>query len=211
VNPERRERIRQVSNQRQLDLAVILENVHDTHNIGAVLRSCDSVGIQSVYVLYTDPALSPNRFKLGKRTSGGARKWVDVYVYRDIDTCLEVVRQKYSRVLAVTLTQPSATLHDVDFSSSTAVVFGNEHAGISEELMSKCDGNVHIPQVGMAKSLNISVACAVTLYEVFRQRKENGSYNDNSTGSTEDFDDLYMDFIDRHDSGFVGRKPKEIN
>ena len=210
MNPERRNRIRHVSAQRQLDLAVVLENVHDTHNIGAVLRSCDSVGIQSVYVVYTDPALSPSRFKLGKRTSGGARKWVDVYVYRDVEECVAEVRKRYGRLLALTVGKQSSDLYNIDFTEPAAIVFGNEHEGISDDLARVCDGHVYIPQMGMARSLNISVACAVTLYEILRQRKEQGMYEKNMSAPSVEFDDLYMEFVDRHESGYIGRRPREI-
>ena len=177
MRPERLFRIRQVVKQRQRGITVVLENVHDPFNISAVLRSCDSVGIAEIYVLYTDPRLQGLRkLKLGTKTSGGAVKWVQVHVHYDLDECFSLVRQRYGRILATVLGERSISLYEMDFSKPTALLFGNEHKGVSPEAFSASDGSLYIPQMGMAKSLNISVACAVTLYEAMRQRMSKGFY-----------------------------------
>ena len=170
MTPERIERIQQIAANRQLDLTVLLENTHDPHNISAVLRSCDAVGIAEIFILYTDPLLVNKPIKLGKKTAGGATKWVDVHVYNDLDTCLDHVKDNYDQVLVSSLENEASSIYDLDLSGSLALVFGNEHAGVSPALLSKADGFFTIPQKGMVQSLNISVACAVTLYESFRQR-----------------------------------------
>ena len=78
---------------RQANLTVILENVHDIHNIGAVLRSCDSIGIREFYVLYSDPRLNQDELLLGKRASSGARKWVDVHFFTETKACFMLRNQ----------------------------------------------------------------------------------------------------------------------
>jgi tRNA (guanosine-2'-O-)-methyltransferase len=133
-----------------------------------VLRSCDAVGIAEVYVI--DDVIKYSK-RNGKRSSSSANKWVDVKLYKTIDECLTEVRKKYNKLLCTHLNAEAIGLYENNFSEgSIALVFGNEHDGVSTELLSKCDGNIFIPQIGMISSLNISVACAVTLYEVFRQR-----------------------------------------
>ncbi|MGN6491129.1 MAG: TrmH family RNA methyltransferase [Agriterribacter sp.] len=174
MTPERQERLVQVLNKRQNDLAVVLENVFDPHNISAVMRSCDAVGIQDVYVLNTK---IPRHKKWGAKSSSSAAKWLTVHQYTDAAECFAVLRTRYNKIFTTHLSSDAVTLHDIDFTNSVALVFGNEHAGVSEEIRQLADGNFIIPQVGIIKSLNISVACAVTIYEAYRQKKLAGQYD----------------------------------
>lgn len=174
MTPERRERITTVLNHRQPDLTVVMENVMDPHNIAAVMRTCDSVGIQEIYVLNT---MIARHGKFGKKSSAGARGWLTIHQYDNTVECMKAVKAKYSHIYATHLGEKAVSLYELDMVQPLALVFGNEHAGITEECLKYCDGNFIIPQVGMVKSLNISVACAVTLYEAFRQRENAGNYN----------------------------------
>lgn len=174
MTPERRARLLAVLNKRQSDLTVVLENVFDPHNISAVMRTCDAVGVQEVYVLNTK---IPRHKKFGPRSSSSAAKWLSVYQFTDAEACFNALRQKYDRILTTHLSSDAVNLYDIDFTSRIALVFGNEHSGVSEEIRAMADGNFIIPQVGIIKSLNISVACAVTLYEAQRQKKLAGHYD----------------------------------
>ena len=181
MTPEREERIEQAVQCRQLDLCVVLENVHDPHNIGAVLRSCDSVGIQEVYILVTDTQMDPEKYFLSKRASSGARKWIDSYLYTNTEKCITDIRKKYKTILGTKLNKESKSLYEFDLSGSVAIAFGNEHDGLSDSFVDHLNGNIEIPQYGMVKSLNISVACAVTLFEALRQREAKGLYREEMT------------------------------
>jgi tRNA (guanosine-2'-O-)-methyltransferase len=178
MNPSREQKIRSVIRQSQPDLTVVLENIFDPLNISAVLRSCDAVGVREVFVVYTRQYLDKRGLVLGKRTSGGTFKWTDVYVFEDLEECFRRVRQRYGRVLA-TLPPgegvPSIYAHQL--AEPTALLFGNEDEGLSQEALALCDGSFTIPQSGFAESLNISVACAVALFEAKRQRSERGFYD----------------------------------
>ena len=176
METSREQKIRNLVQNRQFDLTVILENVDDPHNIGAVLRSCDSVGIREIFGLYTRPGLQNHKLELGKRTSAGSRKWIDVYLYREVEACMEHVRRNYAQVFATHLAADAKSLYELDLAQSVALMFGNEAEGLSELALSHADGNFIIPQVGMAQSLNVSVACAVSLYEAYRQRMVLGKY-----------------------------------
>jgi tRNA (guanosine-2'-O-)-methyltransferase len=167
MTPERTERLTKVLNKRQNNLAVVLENVFDPHNISAVMRSCDAVGIQDIYVLNTK--IPPHK-KWGAKSSSSAAKWLTVHQYTDAALCFKNLRQKYDKILTTHLSSDAISLYEVDFTQSVALVFGNEHAGVSEEIRTLADGNFMIPQVGIIKSLNISVACAVSIYEAYRQK-----------------------------------------
>lgn len=160
---------------RQNDLTVVLENVFDPHNISAVMRTCDAVGIQEIYVLNTK--IPPHK-KWGSKSSSSAAKWLTVHQFTDARECFAVLRKNYSTIMATHLGTASIRLYEMNFTGRIALVFGNEHAGVSEEMLSLTDGNFIIPQVGMIQSLNISVACAVTLYEAFRQKSMAGHYKE---------------------------------
>jgi len=179
MNDRRTEKFRKVARGRQPNITVILENVLDTHNIGAVLRSADSVGLMEIFLLYNEVGLDKEIIKLGKRSSAGTRKWIDVHYYKDTRACFDHVRSLYQNVYSTKLDENAKGLYDLDLSASVALLFGNEKDGVTELAASLCDGNYIIPQVGMAESLNISVACAISLYEAYRQRNAKGYYDVN--------------------------------
>lgn len=170
---ERLQKIEAVLSKRQNNLTVVLENVFDPHNISAVMRSCDAIGVQEIYVLNTK---IPRHKKWGDRSSSSAHKWLTIHQYSDLQECLAALKAKYDTVLTTHLSSGSVSLYELDLIKRIALVFGNEHAGVSEEMRAVADGNFVIPQVGMIRSLNISVACAVTLYEAFRQKQAAGHY-----------------------------------
>jgi tRNA (guanosine-2'-O-)-methyltransferase len=171
---ERHERLMSVLRKRQTDLTVVLENVFDPHNISAVMRTCDAVGVQDIYILNTK--IPPHK-KWGAKSSSSAAKWLTVHPFEDAAKCFAEVRNRYSTILTTHLSSDAVSLYEIDLSKSIALVFGNEHSGVSPEIRALADGNFLIPQVGIIRSLNISVACAVTLYEAFRQKSLAGHYN----------------------------------
>jgi tRNA (guanosine-2'-O-)-methyltransferase len=167
MNEVRREKLQQVLNKRQFNITVVMENVHDPHNISAVMRTCDAVGIQDIYILNTK---IPEHKKFGAKSSSSAAKWLTIHTFSDTSACITALRKKYNKIYTTHLTDNATQLYNLNLTDSIALVFGNEHAGVSEEIRSMADGNFIIPQVGIIQSLNISVACAVTIYEAFRQK-----------------------------------------
>jgi len=174
MTPERQARLLAVLNKRQQDITVVLENVFDPHNISAVMRTCDAIGIQEVYVLNT--RIPPHK-KWGSKSSSSAAKWLTIHQFTNTTECFTSLRKNYDTILTTHLSSDAVSLHDIDFTKRLALIFGNEHEGVSEEIRKLSDGNFIIPQVGIIKSLNISVACAVTLYEAFRQKNVAGHYD----------------------------------
>ncbi len=198
ITPEREAKFRAVAARRQNNLTVILENVHDPHNIGAVLRTCDSVGVNEIFVLYSEEGLTMENIRLGVRSASGAHRWVDVHLYNSVEACFEHVRSNYDIILATHLDAEAKSIFEVDMTQSIALLFGNEHAGVSEEALAHCDGNFIIPQMGMVQSLNISVACAVTLYEALRQRLAAGMFDKHLPMSPAEQEALYQSYYQRH-------------
>jgi len=174
MTPERYDRLTSVLNKRQTDLTVVLENVFDPHNISAVMRTCDAVGIQDIFILNTK--IPPHK-KWGAKSSSSAAKWLSIHQFTDAHECFAALRQQYKKIYTTHLSSDAVSLHELNLTEPVALVFGNEHSGVSDEIIAMADGNFIIPQVGIIKSLNISVACAVTLYEAFRQKTNAGHYD----------------------------------
>jgi tRNA (guanosine-2'-O-)-methyltransferase len=168
------ERIHDVLERRQPDLTVVLENVHDPHNIAAVLRSCDAVGAMSVHITQ-DPETKPHK-KFSRRSSGSAAKWIDITEHETIADCYRLLREEGYAIMATGGGPAAVPMTKVDLTAPAAIVLGNEMRGLSDSAMTGADQIVTIPMVGMIRSLNISVACAVLLYEAHRQREIAGLY-----------------------------------
>lgn len=171
MTPERETKLAEVLSRRRSDVTVVLENVFDPHNIAAVMRTCDAVGVQEVFAI-TDRI--PPRSNWGYRSSRSANKWVDLRAFHDREECMEVVRSGYARLLGACPGPGVLSLYRTDLTRSVALVFGNEKYGVSDWMRERCDGWFSIPQCGMLPSLNVSVACGVVLYEMFRQREASG-------------------------------------
>ncbi|MBA2250398.1 MAG: RNA methyltransferase [Chitinophagaceae bacterium] len=174
MTPERHQRITSVINKRQPDLTVVLENVFDPHNISAVMRTCDAVGIQDVFIL--NNKIPPHR-KWGYRSSSTAAEWLTIHQFTDVQECFTELRKRYQKIYATHLEGGAIMLHQLNLTEPVALVFGNESIGVSNEIRALTDGSFIIPQVGIIKSLNISVACAITLYEAYRQKEIAGHFS----------------------------------
>jgi tRNA (guanosine-2'-O-)-methyltransferase len=198
MTPQRIKKLKDVISRRQKDLTVILENVIDAHNIAAILRSCDSVGINEVYLIFTDEVhycklgpVNPNPMSIlrtinrRKKSSGHAKKWIDLHYFETTEACFDVIRTKYDAIYTTHLSEEATDLHSMDFTKSMALVFGNEQSGLSQTAVTLSDGNFIVPQMGMTRSLNISVACAISLYEAYRQRKQAKMYDNPSFSNAE--------------------------
>ena len=138
------------------------------------MRTCDAVGVQDIYVLNTQIALHT---KWGEKSSSSAAKWLTVHQFTDARECFAELRQHFKKIYTTHLSTDAIGLYELNLTESVALVFGNEHSGVSDELIAMADGNFIIPQVGIIKSLNISVACAVSLYEAYRQKSLAGHYD----------------------------------
>ncbi len=165
----------------QPDLTVVLENIDDPHNVSAVLRTCDAVGVRSVNLIYTMEQFP----KIGKKSSASAKKWVSTVRFKSADACFESLRQQGFIVAASALDSNAVSLYELKLNRKIALVFGNEHRGVSERTASLADSLFQIPMFGMVQSLNVSVACAITLYEALRQRLQSGQLDEQKISDVE--------------------------
>jgi tRNA (guanosine-2'-O-)-methyltransferase len=170
MTERRREKFERVIAARRPDLTVVMEDIHDPHNVSAMLRSADAVGVLRVHLVYAKDQFP----KLGKKSSASATKWVAKARHASVRECYDALRAEGFTICATHLGKRSVSLYDADLTKKVALVFGNEHRGVSEEAAELADVNFRIPMAGMIESLNVSVACAVTLYEAFRQRLADG-------------------------------------
>lgn len=190
----RAQRLESVIAQRQPTLTVVLEDVFDPHNASAVLRSCDAVGVMDVHLVYVKQ--EPPRKSFGRSTSASAAKWLNLHYHDSIEECYAALHQQGFRIFATALQNDSHGLYELDLTEPTALVFGTEKSGVSEEGIAAADGTVYIPMQGMVESLNISVSCAVTLYEAMRQRMARGMYETPQLPESQ-LDAMLQDWIKR--------------
>ena len=169
---ERLQKITSVVKTRQHSLRVVLENIHDPHNVSAIFRSCDAVGVPKVSLIYNTEKFP----KISKTSSSSANKWIEKEKFEDVEKCYSSLRKEGFKIYASMLADEAVDLFDIDFTEKTALVMGNEHRGVSGDAAKLADKIFFIPMNGMIQSLNVSVATAVTLYEAYRQRNSKGMY-----------------------------------
>jgi tRNA (guanosine-2'-O-)-methyltransferase len=173
MTSERWEKIDRVLNQRQGDLTVLAESLHKPRNFSAIVRTCDAVGINEMHAVPGADGLAVHW-----RTSQGAEKWVNVRAHEDLSSACACLRSRGFHLIAANLSAEASDYRDLDYTRPTALLVGTELFGVSEAALQEADEQVRIPMVGMTQSLNVSVACAIVLYEAMRQRQVAGLYGE---------------------------------
>lgn len=175
VLQKRIDRITNTVENRQNNLIVVLEDIHDPHNAAAILRTCDALGIQNVWLVFgKEKRYNPQR--IGKASSSSANKWLDFEVFDSPALCIEELKRQGYAIVVTALTDTSVSLMDYRAPyEKIAVVVGNEHAGVSDTMLAAADTVVKIPMLGFVQSLNVSVASAIILWEITRQRRQQGT------------------------------------
>ncbi|PZX55416.1 tRNA (guanosine-2'-O-)-methyltransferase [Algoriphagus ratkowskyi] len=158
-----------VLTQRTRFMTVVLEDIFKPHNASAVLRTCDCFGIQDVHVIE-----KINAYKVNPFVTRGASQWIDLHKYHNkegnaVQDCFSVLREKGYKIYGTSPLPGSISIHDLEPDEKIALVFGNEHDGISAEVQENVDGLVHIPMLGFTESFNISVAASISLYELVKK------------------------------------------
>ena len=169
----RRNKIIAVINFRQPTLKIVLENIHDPHNVSAIFRTCDAVGVPKISLVYYQEAFP----KIGKKSSASAFKWVEREKFKSIEDCYSNLKDEGFNIYASSISDGAVSLYDLDLTKKSAIILGNEHRGISDSATNLADKKFLIPMFGMVQSLNVSVAASIILYEALRQRMEAGMYD----------------------------------
>jgi tRNA (guanosine-2'-O-)-methyltransferase len=167
--PRRYERLQAVLNRRMGDLTVVLEAVDKPHNLSAILRTCDAVGVMEAHVVSL-----PGRPRTFNKTAKGSQKWVPLHPHPTIEGCLSGLKERGFRICGTHLGVNARDYRDCDFTGPTAFLMGAEKWGMSEAALALVDQPLFIPTTGMVQSLNVSVAAATLLFEALRQRHQAG-------------------------------------
>ena len=172
MTPERFAKLEDALRRRQPDLTVLADGVNKTHNVSAILRTADAVGIQKIHAITDNPTLRRHHM-----IAGGAKQWVDVVLHPSIEVAIEALKSAGWRLVA---THPTADARDFraeDYTGKTAIVIGAELRGLSPAAVEAADVHIRIPMQGLGPSVNVSVAAAVILFEAERQRRAAGLYD----------------------------------
>lgn len=170
MTPRRFHRLREVLDRRQPDLTVVLERVHKAHNLSAIVRTADAVGIFEVH------AVAPIRVRPARAVAQGTGRWVRVYTHATVGAACESLAAAGMRVVAAHPGPSAVDYRELDYTAPLAILFGQEKEGVSEAALRRADAQVVVPMQGMVVSLNVSVAAALILYEAWRQREAAGLY-----------------------------------
>lgn len=165
MTPARHARLSAILDRRQPDLTVLMDNVHKPHNVSAVIRTCDAVGVAEIHAVSAADSFRPRR-----SSAGGTGRYVPVRLHPTTEGAIAWLRRRGFRVLAAHLTPSSRDFRTVDYTLPTAILLGTEKDGVSDDTEAIVDGSIEIPILGAVESLNVSVAAAVILYEAQRQR-----------------------------------------
>lgn len=170
MTPARLARLRAALDRRQPDLTVVMDRTQKSHNIAAVMRTADAVGLYRVHAIATDPIRSHHRI------CAGVRKWVHVERHATLGECLRSLLDEGFRLLVATRSEQAVDYRHVDYRRPTAIVLGTELYGVDSQAVAAATEQVQIPMQGLGESLNVSVAAALILYEARRQREAAGRY-----------------------------------
>lgn len=191
LSKKRLHRFLTVARQRQSGLALVLQDIHDPHNAAAILRTCDGLGIQDVYVIFEQEQYY-NIKKIGKVSSSSANKWLTFHIYRSTKECFRDLKKKKYRICATILNPQAEDASQAKLTEPRlALVIGNEHRGISPAAAKLADRLLYLPMAGFVESFNVSVSAALFLYEIIRQRAGKYHY------SAKDAQKLLADFKKR--------------
>ncbi len=166
ILPRRFERLKSVLNKRMSDLTVLIENVEKPHNLSAIIRSCDAVGVLEAYAVF-----NKEKFLTFNSTAQGSQKWIHINQYKEIKTAVDTLKKKGFKLYGTNLNPTSIDYRKCNYVGPTVFILGAEKWGISNEAKDLMDEHIHIPMRGMVESLNVSVAASTLLFEAIRQRQ----------------------------------------
>ena len=165
MNPTRYARICEMLARRQPDLTVCMEQVHKPHNVSAIIRTADAVGVHEVHAVWPG-----SRMRTMASAAAGSNSWVQVKTHRTIGDAVAHLKGQGMQILATHLSDNAVDFREIDYTRPTCILMGQEKTGITQEALALADRDIIIPMIGMVQSLNVSVASALILYEAEQQR-----------------------------------------
>ena len=180
MNNPRNDKIIELLNRRQKDITVFMDEVHKPHNLAAIVRTCDAIGIGEVHAVYPQSVLRECH-----GTAMGSNRWVTTHTHQQLSSGIEQLKSEGKQVLAAHFSDKAVDFRSIDYTQPTVVLVGSEKFGVSEQAAELADQHVLVPMLGMVQSLNVSVATAIILYEAQRQRENAGLYEKTRLSETE--------------------------
>ena len=172
MTPERFAKLRRALERRQPDLTVLADGVNKPHNVSAILRTADAVGIHRIHAISTSGAMRRHHM-----IAGGVKNWVGLTLHASIEHALTALRADGWRLVAAHASDVARDYRSIDYTAKVAVIVGAELLGPSPAALAEADEHVAIPMLGLGESVNVSVATAVILLEAQRQRSAAGFYD----------------------------------
>ena len=148
-----------------------MDEVHKPHNLAAIVRTCDAVGIGDVHAVYPEGVL-----RRSHGTAMGSNRWVTTHTHDELAPAIEMLKSEGKQVLAAHFSERAVDFRSIDYTKPTVLLVGSEKFGVSEQAAELADEHILVPMLGMVQSLNVSVAAAIILYEAQRQREVAGMY-----------------------------------
>jgi len=162
---ERYQRIQEIARQRTRHFCVVIENLYQSHNISAILRTAECLGVQDVHIIENN-----FQYQISQQVSLGAHKWLSISQYNEQENntlqCLETVKKQGYRIIATLPHRNDCLLDEISINEKTAFVFGTELDGLTQEVIAMADGFVKIPMYGFTESYNVSTSVALTMMNV---------------------------------------------
>jgi tRNA (guanosine-2'-O-)-methyltransferase len=180
MTPQRLARLKQILDRRQPDLTVLLDNVHKPHNLSAIMRNCDAVGVHEIHAI-----TRTTRFKPHKLMASGSGNWVKTRTHPALASAVAMLKDRGMQILAAHPGEAAVDFREMDYTRPTAILLGQELQGLDEASLALADAQVQIPMLGAVASLNVSVAAALILFEAQRQRLAAGLYDHPRLDATE--------------------------
>jgi tRNA (guanosine-2'-O-)-methyltransferase len=188
MTERRKRRLREVLSHRTRNLTLVLEDIYDTHNASACIRSSEAMGLQELHVAALNLPFKPN-----PGVTNGADKWMDIIRHDSVDACISHLHDRGYHVAAGVLDHDAVPIQQISFDRPVALVFGNEHEGISEAMASASDQRFYIPMHGFSQSFNISVASALAVHYAVNERVR--IFGQNGDLEADDIEQLYAKWV----------------
>ena len=166
LTEKRMARFEKILNERTRHFTIVAEDVYQIHNTSAVMRSCDAFGIQDLHLVE-----ERNGKSIDKEIAMGSQKWVTLHRYNSMDTCMETLRAQGYQIVATSPHAEASELHEFDFTKMSALFFGTEKDGLTEEVLTQADAFIKVPMYGFTESLNISVSAAIIMQHLVTKLK----------------------------------------
>ena len=191
VSQERYNRIQDIARKRTRHLSIVVENLFQSHNMSAILRTAECLGIQDVHIIEHD-----FEYKINKQVSLGSQKWLSIYRYNNLEnnimSCLQSLKEKGYKIVATLPCEQEHLLDDISIEMKSAFLFGTELNGLTQEAVAMADEFVKIPIYGFTESYNVSVSVGLTMMNVNERLRKSLI---NWSLSSEEIMDLELDWL----------------